>query len=299
MSFITKLLTVSLTFFLFAATSFGQNGLSLLTIEAGARPAGMAGAFSSISGEPNGSFYNPAVARGSDKFLASFGHNTFLESIRLETGYFIAPFGSRTTLHGGIRFAKVSDLEFRNGPSSSPISLFDANDASFKIGITHDFSKRFSAGISGGWFIEKIEAWRGSAFNVDLGVLASLSRSLNFGASVTNLGSDLTLSNSGFVGSREIPLPTTYRAGFSYRHKKVLGAADFVVADDQGHLHLGAETALQQSFSLRAGVMTGYDSKNFTAGTSFVRRNITIDYAFVPFTNELGTSHLFNLTFGL
>ena len=299
MKFVSSLLKTLLILLLLAAHSFGQDGLALLTIEAGARPAGMAGAFSSISGEPNGSFYNPAAARGSEKFLVSFGHNTFLENIRLETGYFMAPFGSRTTLHGGIRFAKVSDLEFRTGPSSSPISLFDANDVSFKAGITHDISKRFSLGISSGWFIENIEAWRGSSFNVDLGALVRFSESLNFGASVTNLGSNLTLSNNGFVSSREIPLPTTYRAGFSYQHKKILGAADFVVADDKGHLHLGAEKTLQKSFSLRAGVMTGYDSKNYTAGASFVRRNITIDYAFVPFTNALGTSHLFNITFGL
>lgn len=290
---------LSIVLLLFCPVSKGQDGLSLMTVDAGARPAGMAGAFGSIAGEPNGSFYNPAAAGGGEEFVASFGHNTFLEDIRLETGYFAAPFGPVTTLHGGIRFAKVSNLEFRDGPSSTPISLFDANDASLKIGLTREFGRRVSAGIGLGWFIEKIEAWRGSAFNVDLGVLARFSERLNFGAAVINLGSDLTLSNSGVVGSREIPLPTTVRGGFSYRHEKLLASADMVIADDKGHVHVGAEKAVHHSFSLRAGIMTGYDSKRFTAGTSFTRRNITIDYAFVPFRNELGSSHLFNLTFRL
>ena len=43
--------------------------------------------------------------------------------------------------------------------------------------------------------------------------------------------------------------------------------------------------------------MFGYDTKNFTAGASFVHRTLTLDYAFVPYTGELGTTHLFNLTF--
>jgi hypothetical protein len=52
-------------------------------------------------------------------------------------------------------------------------------------------------------------------------------------------------------------------------------------------------------FSVRAGYMSGYDTKDFTMGASFGYRNIIVDYAFVPFGHNLGNSHLFNLTFTL
>jgi hypothetical protein len=87
--------------------------------------------------------------------------------------------------------------------------------------------------------------------------------------------------------------------GGSYRYDRYLGAVDAVIVDDEFHLNIGAEATLHEYVSLRAGYMANYDTKNFTAGASFTRRNITVDYAFVPYTNNLGTTHLFNLTFSL
>ena len=118
-------------------------------------------------------------------------------------------------------------------------------------------------------------------------------------ASVTNLGSTLSLATSGKEGSDDIDLPVTYRFGGSYRQDKYTGAVDAVIVDDEFHVNAGGEAALHELFSVRAGYMIGYDTKNFTAGASFKRRNIAIDYAFVPYTDDLGTSHLFNLTFTL
>ena len=47
--------------------------------------------------------------------------------------------------------------------------------------------------------------------------------------------------------------------------------------------------------------MSGYDVKDFTAGATFhlARYRLAVDYAFVPYKENLGTSHLFNLTFVL
>ena len=69
--------------------------------------------------------------------------------------------------------------------------------------------------------------------------------------------------------------------------------------DDEIHVNVGAEARLHEMFQLRSGYMVNYDTKNFTAGASFFYRKIIVDYAFVPYTSNLGTSHLFNLTFGI
>lgn len=276
-----------------------QEGLALMKVETGARPAGMAGAFVSITSDPNASFYNPAAAAWAEKFNLSFGHNEYWENIRLETGYFMANLSPRVSVHGGIRFGAVDNLESRLVPSSEPDAIFSAYDASFKGGLTYRLDDRLAFGAAMGWFIEKIDIYRGSAFNVDLGALYRLTDSINLGASVTNLGSSLSLALSGQQGTRDISLPTTYRVGASYQYRYVLGSIDGVIVDDEFHLHVGAEADLHEYVAVRAGYMFNYDSKNFTAGASFKRRNITVDYAFVPYTNNLGTSHLFNLTFAL
>jgi hypothetical protein len=87
-----------------------------------------------------------------------------------------------------------------------------------------------------------------------------------------------------------------YNVGVSYTYDKYLGAADLVVDSDEAHLHLGAEAMLHEMFSVRSGYMFNYDSKNFTAGASFTAYEMTIDYAFMPFSNDLGTAHMFTLT---
>ena len=280
-------------------SGFAGDGLTMMKVEHAARPAGMGAAFVSIGGDPNGTLYNPANASGITKFTASFGHIAYWENIRLESGYAVMPLGGRTFWHGGIRFAAVDELEQRLAPTLEPDELFDAHDVSFKSGLTFQVTDRIAAGFALGWFIEKIESWRGTAFNADLGVTVQVNKKISTGASITNLGSDFNLTKSGAEASRDISLPTKYTVGGSYRQGQYLGALDFVIEDDELHPHLGAETRIHELFQLRAGYMGNYDSKNVTAGASFTKRNLTVDYAFVPYRNDLGTSHLFNFTFTL
>lgn len=278
---------------------WAENGLALMMVDHSARAAGMGNAYVSITDDPNGVVYNPASITSLTKFTASFGHTGYWENIRLESGYMAVNLSARTFLHGGLRFAVIDNLEQRFTPSAEPDNIFDAHDISFKSGLSYHITDKIITGFSIGWFIEKIEAWRGSSFNVDFGLLIKPSENINLGASAVNIGSDFNLTKPGVTGSRDISLPASYTIGVSYKYQKYLGAFDFVVSNDVTHALLGVEAQVHDLFLLRTGYMVNYDSKNFTAGTSFTRRNLTIDYAFVPFKNNLGTSHIFNLTFSL
>ncbi|UCG62422.1 MAG: hypothetical protein JSV52_03820 [Candidatus Zixiibacteriota bacterium] len=276
--------------------AFSDDGLALMKVEHGARPAGMGTAFVTVVNDPNAPGYNPASITDLAGFTISFGHTSYWENVRLESGFFVKSLSRRVFLHGGLRFAVVDEIEQRMFPTEEPENYFDAHDISMKSGVSYRVTDKLNLGLSVGWFIEKIEAWRGTAFNIDLGALYLPEKNLALGASVTNLGSAFSLSKSGVEGSREISLPTTYTAGASYRYDRYLGVADIVILDDDVHLHLGAEAEVHEMFDVRAGYMFNYDSKNITAGVSFTKRNIAVDYAFVPYSNDLGTSHLFNFT---
>ncbi len=276
---------------------FAQDGLSLMKVEPSARASGMAGAFVSIGGDPNSTAYNPAGAISKSEFQASFGHNQYWDNARIETGYFALRFSPKVFWHGGLRFATISDIQARQIPSSSPENLFESSDFSVKSGVSVQLRPNIALGASIGWFVEKIDVWRGSAFNLDLGALVTLPHQWTVGGAVQNLGGKFRLENAGEIGSRDISLPLTYRLGLSRLYNSYRAAADLVVLDDNAHLHLGAETRLHEKFALRSGYMFGYDTKNFTAGAGFYFRTLSLDYAFVPYSGELGTTHLFNLTF--
>lgn len=284
--------------FLFSVSIRGNDGVALLKVDHGARSAGMGSTQIPHSGDPNGVVHNPALGLGFEKFTASFGHTEFWENIRLESGFFCADLDSNWSIHGGIRYATVNDLEARTTPTSTA-TLFDSHDLSFKGGIAYRLDEKINLGIAAGWIIEKIGAYRGSAFNFDVGTVVHLNPNADINAAATNIGPSFKLELTGMPGSDDVSLPTTYRLGGTYRYQRYLASAEFVYLDETAHAHLGAEAKMNEIFSLRSGYMINYDTKNFTAGASFSRRNITVDYAFVPFTQSLGTSHLFNLTFSL
>ncbi len=284
---------------LFVGQVAAQDGLALLKTGHGARQAGFGEAVVSVANQVNGTHYNPANMIAIDKFTASFGHTEYWKNINLESGFFAAPLSSKVNLHGGIRFAAVDKLEKRTGATEEPISLFDFHDISLKTGFTYLRSEKLSFGFAFGWFFEKNELWTGSAFNVDLGMHYQASQNIQLGAAVTNLGSSFQLTADGQSPSNEISLPTRYSVGGSYKYDKFLGALDVVVLDDEFKLNLGTEALVHEMFEIRAGYMFNYDSKNITAGATFIKRNIKIDYAFVPYSNDLGTTHLFNFTFSI
>lgn len=287
--FLTLLLTLPV---------MAQDGLALMKVGHGARQAGMGEAVTSLPGAVDGTAYNPAAAVGVEPFTASFGHMIYWDDINLESGFFAKSIRPNWYWHGGIKYAGLDGLEQRLIPSLDPDNTFEAYDMSIKSGLAYRYDK-LSVGFAVGWMIEKIEAWRGSAFNADFGLQYEVNEKINLGASALNLGSDFNLTKPNSVSSRDISLPKTYSIGGSYKYDKYLGAVDMVYVDDEAHLHLGAEGRVHELFLIRAGYMLNYDSKNFSAGISFEKRNITVDYAFVPYSNDLGTSHLFNLTFSL
>ncbi|RKX24540.1 MAG: hypothetical protein DRP47_11220 [Candidatus Zixiibacteriota bacterium] len=279
---------------------WGNDGLSLLKIESGAHPSGMGGAFVTIGNTPDAISYNPAGASGVTDFTISLGHTSYWENIRMETAHFAMGLSPKVYLHGGIRYATVDGLEMRgDAPSEFPRGMFDLHDISFKSGLAFQITDRLATGFSVGWIVEKIEAWRGSAFNIDYGLQAQASENLRFGVSATNIGSDFKLTKSTGNESRPISLPSTYRLGASYQRERYLGVANIVHVDDKLHLHLGAEAKVHKFFQVRAGYVFNYDVENFSAGATFTKQNLKVDYAFVPYQRDLGTSHMFNLSFSL
>lgn len=274
-----------------SAPSWALSGLKLLTVEAGARPAGMGGAFTAVAADPYSAAYNPAAGYKIGSLAASVGYNSYWQNIRIQTGY-LAFAKKGITYMTGVQFAAVSDLQGRIAPTSDYYP-FDAHDLSVKTGASFRVDKDVVFGFMVGWLFEKIEQYGGSTFSADLGLMTTPLEKLNIGFAMLNLGSKM------MIREEKYKLPTTYRAGASYQFKNFLPAVDLVVKDDKLHTHLGGEYNISNNFFLRAGYRIGYDLSDFSAGAGFSKRNLRIDYAFVPYKNGFNDSHLINLTFQL
>ncbi len=266
-----------------------QVGLKLLTAEAGARAVGMGGAFSAVPADPYSAAYNPAATWGINTVEGSFGHNTYWENIRIETGY-MSFYKRATVVTAGVQFASIDNIEGRIAPTED-FYEFAAHDVSIKVGAAFELEPKYILGFSLGWMYEKIDVDAGSAFNFDLGLLMQPSPDLNIGLAVQNFGSTMKLRDESY------DIPTTYRGGISYIYHDFMPSLDVVLLDSDYYFHFGGEYNLNDKFFLRAGYRVGYDTKDISAGAGFVRRNFRIDYAYLPFKSGLTDSHLINLTF--
>lgn len=274
----------------FVGTSaYALSGLTMMAVEAGARPVGMGGAFTAITADPYSAAYNPSATWGITALAGSFGYNTHWENTRIETGYLT--FEKRSvTITAGIQFAAVDKLEGRTEATADYIE-FSAHDVSLKLGAAFELEKNYILGFSLGWMYEKIDVYDGSAFNFDLGLLMQPHQDLNIGLAVLNFGSTMKIREESY------DLPTSYRGGISYKFNRFISAVDLVSKHGDIHLHFGGEYNLDDRFFLRGGYRFGYDTKDFSAGVGFSKRNLRIDYAFLPHKGGLSDSHLFNLTF--
>jgi hypothetical protein len=271
----------------------GFSGVQFLSLESGARPIGMGGAFTSITADPHAGAYNPAASSGIEVLTGSFGHNTYWKNRRFETGFLSFPKGS-FVFNVGLQYSEVKDIEARQSATSEPDYYFNSPDFSIKAGFSYPIIDIVQAGFSLGWVFEKIDTYRGHAFSADLGVLVTPIPRMNVGLSVMNLGTKMK------INLEEYEMPVITRFGVSYQLDKFIPAADFVYYDSDLRFHLGGEYVINEVLFLRAGYRSGYDTKEISAGAGFAMRNFRIDYAFLPYDeDDLGDSHIFTLTFSL
>ncbi|HPI33762.1 MAG TPA: hypothetical protein PLR32_10675, partial [candidate division Zixibacteria bacterium] len=138
-----------------------QDGLALMKVEPGARPAGMGGAFAAMLGSADAVPYNPAAGHVAEALAVSLGHVSYWERIRLESGFLTALVRPKLSVHAAVRYASVDDLERRTAPTTEPEGRFDAQDMSLKAGAAYEATERVTVGASFGWFMEKIDQANG------------------------------------------------------------------------------------------------------------------------------------------
>ncbi|MDP3025079.1 MAG: PorV/PorQ family protein [candidate division Zixibacteria bacterium] len=269
----------------------GTSGLSFLKLGIGARPTGMGEAFTAISGDIFSLYWNPAgVARHTGTEFA-FMHNQWFQDVSLE--YAALCFGYKKNVFGlGLTLSQVTNLERREGPTENPISYFDEHDLSLAFSWGRKLNDKFDLGISTKFLYEKIDFSSATGLGFDLGAVYLLRPDIQIGGAILNLGSKMKFEQE------EFNLPTRYKVGAAYLGHEKYFNGDFILSldlvkpnDNDLKVHLGGEYTYKEKFTLRSGYQIGYDDKNISLGLGLKIKKYAIDYAFVPFSSDIGNSH--------
>ncbi|MEE9442437.1 MAG: PorV/PorQ family protein [candidate division Zixibacteria bacterium] len=267
-----------------------ETGLRNMLNLTGARQSAM-GEMAMLAGtDPFNLEYNSSSITGMSRGQLGVSYNSFIQNRNTSTLAMIFPaVGADFGMH--LRLSSIDDIEARDEtPSADPLYTFTAHDFAIKAYGAYDITDQFSAGLSLGYLLEKIDIDRVSTIVMGLSSRYKFNHGITAHASVENLGGKFKYI------SKEMDAPTIIRIGSQF-NKNVFGfAVDYVsIKSGESHIHLGAEYLYNEILYLRAGYQTGYDNKNISAGSGFVYRNLRIDYAFIPFKSDLGNSHRFSL----
>ncbi|MGA9405924.1 MAG: PorV/PorQ family protein [Bacteroidota bacterium] len=286
-----------------ALTSVAQpenasTGLAFLKLGVGGRAIGMGEAYSALSNDASGIYYNPAGISFGETDEITLMHKQWVFGTTTE--FLGATVHSQDFTFGfGLNSTNVDDIEIRQEPGPAE-GTFGLHDLAVSAVASWRIDTSLSIGATGKFLYEKIYVNQSDGEAFDFGARYQYNENFALAAVITNIGAMSTLLNEPIV------LPAGARFGASFQstpadHIAFTVASDLLKTfkDNSTLIDLGGEIAYNSLLAFRAGYQFGYEAKGFSAGFGLRYGLVQLDYAYVPFLDQLGDTHTFALTFSL
>jgi long-subunit fatty acid transport protein len=287
------------------APAAGGTTYEFLRMDVGARAAGVAGTFLTVTDDPTVLFYNPAalatlsVPRGSAGFFkhlldVNSGHVSYAQEFP-GLGWF----GAGVVYTGYGSFDERDEL-------GNMLGSFSANDLALLVGYANTYEGSLSYGANVKFIYSSIAGYSSTGLAADLGVLYTVPESrVTLGASLRNLGfqlgtyagvtEDLPIDLS--IGASVVPrgIPLLLNVGF---HRLTDQADSF--GDRFRSFTVGGEFTISRVFQLRVGydnavrqdlkIGTSSGLAGFSGGIGVAVGDYRLDYA-LSSLGKVGSLH--------
>ncbi|MEA3506145.1 MAG: PorV/PorQ family protein [Elusimicrobiota bacterium] len=303
---------IAVMLFLSAAVSVSETGAAsgaeFLKIGAGARPEGMAGAFTAIADDASSLYWNPAGMGFIKRQEAMLGRMEYIQKTAYSRLFYVSPFEKTGAAGAEISYLNSSDIPAYDN-NALPLSDINTGALSVVLGMGAELQpERIAAGINLKFVSEDLAGSRASAYAADAGILIKDRLNLDeglfkiidgwrAGAALRNLGSRMKHFSSADT------LPLTFSAGGAaeFLNSNLLFSlqADFIKGGSSA-LSAGAEYHVHKILSLRAGWREKFNApadsdRGLRAGLGIQNKDISVDYAYSPY-RALGSAHRLSLS---
>ena len=292
LTILTFILLINFTTVVYSGDNPASTGLSFLKLGAGSRAVGLGEAYTAVANDASATYWNPAGLLNLNGTELIFTHNKWLQDITNE----FAAVAFRTGKNAfGISFMSntIGGIERRVRASAEPLDVLTAHDIMFGLSYARRFGENLNLGMTAKYLYQKIYVESASGIAVDFG--------LQYATPLQGLKAGVALQNFGFMSrlqQESTKLPRIVRLGLAYQLPFQILNGDFLLAADwmkllesASHLNLGFEYNFINYFALRFGYQTNYDDKAIHGGFGVTFNRYLLDYAYVPFSSDLGNSH--------
>jgi hypothetical protein len=270
----------------------GTAGLQFLKIGVEPRGAGMAGAYSALSDDATGLYWNPAgIALVNRPGLVVSDVEWFADIRNTFLGY-VLPRGDAGTFGLSITALTMAseDVNTEALPDGSGFS-WSASDIAVGLSWAKMFLPEFSFGATAKLIQERIWDITGTSIAFDLGAYVNpkIFGSLRAAFVIKNFGSDIVYSGGQLAKallpsdyppgtgpidvellSGPVPLPLQLKFGIAYdfvaaANNRLTGALELTHPNDGAEkIHLGVEYELLKTLALRVGYVYDPDKRGYT-----------------------------------
>ncbi len=275
------------------------NGLDFLNVPVGARASGMGGAFVAVADDASAAYWNPAgLSRVGPQIL--FAHNAYIVDMKQEYVSAVTQFGE-WTVAGSFNIFDIGTIEKRDD-SGALLGEFRPFDLSLGISVAYPVLEDLSLGATAKGIMSDIDIETATGFLFDVGAIWEVTvgpvDGLSAGLAVRNLGPSLKFIDEPFDA------PLSVRGGLAYRRDMPAVGSRLVLSFDMESMRggdfetfVGGEWYYGEYISGRLGMNPNSDTRDFATGFGAHYRDFVVDYAYVPFTSNLGSSHRIGVTY--
>ena len=312
----------------------GTTGADQLLIPVGARGIATGGAMLANLTGLESVYYNPAGLARSEGGEAMFSYMSYLADVNVSffaASAHLGDFGSVALSFKSVDFGDipVTTIQFPDGTGETYSPTF------LTIGLTYSkvLTDRISVGANFKLVTEEIMNTSATGFAMDFGVQYKFSESFFLGASVKNIGSNMSYSGQDLQQTTGIPgtqigsqpgvfesvaedfqIPSYFELSLAYKHSfneqnDIIVASTFTNNNSfEDNLNFGLEYGFMNTFFLRGGYSYLLENSSnsvfgFTAGAGVnydfgSELGITVDYAYRDVQDFPEPNHIFTVKLG-
>ncbi len=279
----------------------GNTGASFLKISPSAAAVGMGGAYTAMAGDINALYYNPAGIASVRATQIGASHTEWISDIRYD--YAAGAFQIKKGVLGmSATLLTMGQMEGR-GENREKADDFGASDFMFQT--------TYGRGMYGGSvkiIRQSIADETALGVAVDAGIhknLSAISKNLNLGIALKNLGPKMKFINEGY----SLPVTLSSGLGYTYGALTLSVDADYEPIDENFKVSLGTQWQPIPYLSVRGGYFLNllksatesqYEAfslptKGLGGGLGLNISEYSLNYAVVPYS-DLGTTQRVSIT---
>lgn len=282
---------------IFVYSQGGKSGLKFL-LSYDSRLTSLGESFTTNSEGASAILGNPSGLLTKGKTNLELGIKQYIQNV--STQFLLAQTNINENMAIGFHILNtgVPDIEIRTRPGG-PEGYFSSQDLSTGLSFAYLLLSDLKVGITAKYLYEKIFIDENSGFGIDFGANYKVSNEINLGCSFNNLGKMSKLKYNSTTLPATISIGSSYILHIPEINSKSIFILDIHdnIFDDMLHMSIGAEINYGDLISLRLGYITGYETKDFTAGIGIKYKFLNLDYSYVPFSMSFGDSHTITLGF--